>query len=211
MGYHRAGFTQIVGVDISRQPRYPFKFIQGDALNPPVDLNAFDLIHASPVCKFYSALTSYGTNRSRPNAWPDDIPLIRSVLQSSGKDYVIENVGRAPLETDMFLCGQMFGLPLIRHRLFETSFSWLRPFHVCAPRGSTKLSTLDPNRVWTIVGNGGGARAKTDSNRRMEWRKKDGQRALGIDWMIRAEMAQSIPPIYTEFIGRQFLAAKRSL
>jgi DNA (cytosine-5)-methyltransferase 1 len=29
---------------------------------------------------------------------------------------------------------------------------------------------------------------------------------MGIDWMIRTELSESIPPAYTEFIGRQLLA-----
>jgi DNA (cytosine-5)-methyltransferase 1 len=32
-------------------------------------------------------------------------------------------------------------------------------------------------------------------------------KAMGIDWMVRRELVQAIPPAYTEWVGRQLLAA----
>ena len=55
MGYHRAGFEEIVGVDIKPKPRYPFTFVQGDALEYVREHGQeFDAIHASPPCQGYS-------------------------------------------------------------------------------------------------------------------------------------------------------------
>jgi DNA (cytosine-5)-methyltransferase 1 len=208
MGLYRAGFD-VVGVDMVHQPRYPaffhhLQFVQADALSYP--LEGFDFIWASPVCKRFSALRFYGTNRNRPlETWPDQIAPMRARLEDSGALWCIENVKGAPLHTDKFLCGQMFGLPLIRHRLMETNFEWKPPKHKCAKKGCTKRK-----EVFTIVGNGGGANAKSESNRRQEWRLADGRRALGITWMVRAELSQAVPPAYAEYVGRCALKVLRS-
>src|SRR6266404_9137838 len=56
-GYCRAGFA-VTGVDISSQPRYPFTFIQADAMTFPLD--GFDAVHASPPCQDHSATRDFG-------------------------------------------------------------------------------------------------------------------------------------------------------
>lgn len=114
MGYHRAGFD-IVGVDIKAQPRYPFTFIQADAMAFPVD--GFDAIHASPPCQAYASVTSWRGQRSNH---PDLIEDTRARLVGAAVPWVMENVPEAPMRPDLLLCGSHFGLMVRRHRIFET-------------------------------------------------------------------------------------------
>lgn len=37
--------------------------------------------------------------------------------------------------------------------------------------------------------------------------QQDRRDAMGVDWMNRDELAQAIPPAFTEHVGRQLLAA----
>ena len=38
----------------------------------------------------------------------------------------------------------------------------------------------------------------------------EGRKAMGIDWMTRGELSEAIPPAYSEFLGRQILAALKA-
>lgn len=193
MGLHRAGFD-VVGIDINPQPRYPFKFIQADATRPPVELERFDFIWASPPCQGFTAYKRrHGHVKPRPNL----IPETRGLLKASGKPYVIENVAGAPLESPSQLCGSMFGLGVRRHRMFEASFELLVPpcYHG-SQRGDFPQATNRKNRrrtaeigVWRIP---------------LEEQRK----AMGIDWMTLEELSEAIPPAYSEFMARQFLAGR---
>lgn len=121
VGYARAGF-EVVGIDIAPQPNYPFAFVQGDALRPPVDLAVFDVIHASPPCQAYTSMS----NRWRgagglADERPDLIDAAREVIRATGKPYVMENVRCSPLNNPIELTGEMFGLLVHRPRLFECS------------------------------------------------------------------------------------------
>ncbi len=190
MGYHRAGF-EVVGVDINPQPRYPFEFHQADAMD--FDLDGFDVIHASPPCQRYSTASKRWNGRAETH--PDLVDAMRERL--GGRAYVMENVPGSPLRPDIVLCGSMFGLGVRRHRLFESSedLTGLDCRHASQP---PRYPIYDHGRwylssVAHVYGHGGG---KSKGN----WPE-----AMGIDWMNNRELAQSIPPAYTEFIGRQLL------
>jgi DNA (cytosine-5)-methyltransferase 1 len=199
MGYHLAGFD-VVGVDLEPQPRYPFEFRQADALE--FSLDGFDAIHASPPCQFHSDL------KVMANARTDHvnlIPPIRGRLLQAGVPYVIENVGgaRKHLHSPTMLCGAAFGLgtathDLARHRFFETSFAVMGP--PCAHRSRKVIGVY-------------GDHARTDRRHhtRSQYNAEDslryGREAMGINWMTWLELAQAIPPAYTEHIGRYLLCA----
>lgn len=207
MGYHRAGF-EVVGVDIKPQPRYPFRFIQADAMTFP--LEGFDAIHASPPCQGYSRLRHLPWLKGRE--WPLLIDETRCRLTRQGVPWVIENVEDAPLVGTM-LCGQMFGLPVYRHRLWETSFFMLGPGH---PRHRFVIGQgrmVNDRRKGTLnAGSASGAWGTTQAIVTVaggQFKKADGERALAIDWMSKEELAQAIPPAYTEFIGKQLMEVLR--
>lgn len=228
MGYHRAGFDEIVGVDIKPQKRYPFTFVQGDALEyVAAHGQEFDAIHASPPCQAFTVLRAMWNAREHPNL----VAPTRDCLTATGRPYVIENVPGAPLFEPIMLCGSMFGLgtgdaELRRHRLFE-----LQGFTVLTPRCQHYTRAL----VIGVYGGHGRDRRRTvgvygDGNGR-DYRKhpatasvsghaggasvRDGcqqfstaqrREAMGIEWMTGEELSQAIPPAYTEFIGHELRA-----
>lgn len=197
MGYYRAGFTEIVGIDIKPQPRYPFTFIQADALRPPVNPRAFDLIHASPPCQGFSDLKHMHNAKKHVNL----IPAVHDLVWSAERPYVIENVEGAPLTEPLLLCGTMFGLgaddaELWRHRLFEFS---VRIPHKLTPPCRHRARP----RVIGVYGGHGRDRRRTVNTQ--DYSTEQRREAMGIDWMTGAELSQAIPPAYTEWIGRHII------
>ena len=211
MGLHRAfPEAEIIGVDIKPQKNYPFHFVQADAMEYP--LEGFDFIWASPPCQAFSRVWR-GQPEKRKN-YPDLIESTRERLERSGAFWVIENVPEAPIRPDVLLTGAMFQLPIVRTRIFEicgftVPFS-LIPLHT---------GTVTKGDLACVAGNGvNNAYSLRRSHGLYKWsdlpkdlREKlskrnsaDGWReAMGIDWMTKAELAQAVPPAYSEFIGRQ--------
>jgi DNA (cytosine-5)-methyltransferase 1 len=202
VGYKRAfPEAEIVGVDIAPQPRYPFTFRQGDAMQALADgrwLSTFDLIHASPPCQHYSDLAKRNGNA---DDHPDLVGIVRWQLQRAGVPYVIENVEGAPLIDAVTLCGTMFPeLRVLRHRLFECSFPVAAPPHPVHPlvfthdKRKAHYGQLDQNTSYVQVTGGGNC---TIANKRA---------AMGTPWMSGHGCNEAIPPAYAEHLGRQVAA-----
>lgn len=189
-GYRRAGFD-VVGVDLHPQPRYPFEFIQWDAV-AFADLRAheFDVVHASPPCQRYSL-----AQRIQGREHPDLIGPTRDALIAAGVPYVIENVedARPELIDPVTLCGASFGLHTYRHRLFESNVTLTAPDHREHTHPTVKMGrALEPGDFYHAVGNFSNVQYVRDD--------------LGVPWMNRDGIRECIPPAYTEFIGAQLLA-----
>ncbi|MGW5519029.1 DNA methylase [Nocardia africana] len=192
MGYSRAGFD-VVGVDINPQPRYPFEFHQGDALEFLREHgHEFDAIHASPPCQAYTPLGALHPDK----VYPDLVAATRAALDDLGLPYVIENVMAAPLikSRSIRLCGGMFGLRTYRHRRFESRLALVAPDH---PKHVIRTATKQRRKLW---GEGWHVSITGDVGVYV------GPEAMGIDWMSGNELCQAIPPAYTEWIGRQLMA-----
>jgi DNA (cytosine-5)-methyltransferase 1 len=220
-GYRRAGFEPY-GIDIAFQKHYLFPFLQMDALQALdalikgegltfsngeiLYLKDFAAIHASPPCQHGSVVTKCHPGLSEK--YPNLIPNTRIRLIQSGKLFIIENVRGMHkfLLNPVMLCGTMFGLKIKRHRYFETSFEINTLYTSCACRGkgAYTASSLDRNGVhhFSSFRNG----AKLISITGHNFSVPDARIAMGIGWMNQSELAQAIPPAYTEFIGKHLMA-----
>lgn len=188
-GYDRARFD-VTGVDNRPQPRYPFEFIEADALEVlanPEFLAGFDVIHASPPCQDYSRAMRHLTS-----GYPRLIDPVRRRLEASGCLWVIENVPGSGLPAQgtldgsygVELCGTMFRRPFRYHRLFETSFP------IGPPRGCDhSIPTLNPRYA-------SGPGRDTEA----AWRE-----AIEVPWASQQGGREAVPVVFTEYVGAHAL------
>lgn len=218
MGLHRAGF-EVVGVDVRRQKRYPFRFVQADALRPPLDLRGFPFVWASPPCQHYTK-TFRGQEHLRARH-PDLVDATRQLLAASGALTCIENVPGAPLRPDLVLTGAQFDLPIVRDRTFELEgfavpFALVRQHVGTVTNGDLAcVAGQGVNNAYALRRNWGGCKWRdlpaALKNRLRRRNCADGWReAMQIDWMTRDEITQAVPPAYAEHIGRFAIEALRA-
>jgi DNA (cytosine-5)-methyltransferase 1 len=210
-GYADAGFD-VVGVDIVPRPRYPFTFVQADALEVLHNLTLFmpvrpAAIHASPPCQDHSVSMQFGlAGRGTGHLLAETIRLLRLL----DIPWVVENVVSRSTQELMpgafTLCGSMFGLGahdsrgnwrvLKRHRLFLASFPVAQP--PCSCRGQLVGGVYGHGEQGVHGGRGYGFAADA------------AREALGMPWVTRDGAKEAIPPAYTRFIGGQLLAHLRA-
>lgn len=190
VSYSRAGFD-VVGVDNEDHPDYPFPLTVADAMAVLEDidyLRTFDAIHASPPCKAFTR-TGWAYKYDYHGDHEDLLTPTRALLEAGGVPWVIENVPGSPLRPDVLLCGSQFGLGVRRHRWFE--LSW--PLYELMPPCDHSRRVVSPH--------GNPNRFKGSAE---EWSV-----AMEIDWMRTEDLAQAIPPAYTEWIGGRLLEIVR--
>jgi DNA (cytosine-5)-methyltransferase 1 len=235
VGYQRAGFVVCaVDTDRARLARNPAEHkLAGDALDvmrrlgrgEPVTFDdgfvlrpsRITLVHMSPPCQGYTR-----GNAGRETSWPKLIPDCRDLAEELGLPYVIENVEDAGphMKSPVGLCGCMFDLSTIdsdgirihlqRLRLFEANF----PINI--PRdceGEGRARRNHPSQEWVAGAYGGARRDKYEA----KYVRKGGyvppdkgvvKRLLGIEHDVTWKgLFESLPPSYTEHIGRQLLEA----
>lgn len=197
-GFQDAGFY-VIGVDINPQPHYiGDEFYQADACT--FVAQHYRKAHAlagSPPCRAKTR-----AQKIQGNDHPRLITPTRAIFQMSGLPYVIENVVPDNRDTDddplidpFQLCGCMFpGLNVYRTREFESNVDMPRPAHQPHTQAKTKMGRppVDGERMH-VVGNFSGV--------------PQARAAMGIDWMVRDELSEAIPPAYTEYIGRHLRKA----
>jgi len=181
--------AQIIGVDINPQPRYPFTFVQGDAIEYLQRhwSASFDFVWASPPCQAYTPLKV-----TTGKEYPDLVADTRLALEASDSPWIMENVPQAPFINPIRLCGTMFpGLRVYRHRIFESNFSVPEPPH--------------PKHVIRSTGAQRGRKAHYEAGGFITITGDVGTYcggAMGIDWMNGNELSQAIPPAYSLYVAQ---------
>jgi DNA (cytosine-5)-methyltransferase 1 len=211
-GYRDAGFA-VWGVDSNPRLGTDYlksgaeRFIAADALDVLADrtfIRHFDLIHFSPPCQHFSQMS-----RCRPGlaaSYPDLITPGRPLLLSAGVPYIIENVGAARpwLQNPTTLCGTMFNRHVYRHRLFEPGrITLAAPLQKETPKQNRECGWNHP------VAAAKAGHWKPGYYVSVSGHERRGivNEAMAIDWMSRRDdVAESVPPYMTKFLGTQVLA-----
>jgi hypothetical protein len=230
-GLQRAGF-HVIGIDIEPQKNYPGdEFILMDGLRVLRDMWAWtrrpSLIFQGWPCQEANTATAGNRAKGLVDKHRQFIPEARELSDGIGIPYVLEQPTASRgghIRRDLTLCMDMFKgeLPppwVQKHRSFEIhGFTVPQPEHPPGPvRGGSMAGFPKPAGHATRVrgyrhgenyegdyvaayGRGGGKATAEEI-----------AHAMGIDWMTdRFDLCEAIPPAFSEYIGRSFLACRET-
>lgn len=193
LGYARAGF-RVIGVDVEDHEHGYLHAGEFHRMDWRVGLEKFvdvaDFIHSSPPCQLYSNLTRWGREKNLLKH-PDLVSPVREALQRSGKPFLIENVEGAPLVNPIMLCGWTFNKEQYRHRIFEAGggLSLIAPKH---RKHNVRASSPGHFIQGTFISVGGNFSPVAL-----------GREVMDMPFHNRSEVAEAIPPYFTEYLGYQ--------
>lgn len=210
-GYVAAGFAVVcLDNDHRALAHNPHHVVQGDALRLLADpgfIRQFDAVHASPPCQGYSATRCLADAQGKGSGRAVNLaPEVRDLLRRFEGPWVIENVERSPLRDwpgVVRLCGSSFGLPVQRHRLFASNVKLI------GSECDHSTFEVDPvsgkPRPWGVY------YAKGDSipsGGRTCLTLEHGMESMGVARQVPWKyLCESLPPAFTEHIGRQLVAS----
>ena len=210
-GYRQAGFDEVVGVDIEHQSRYPYRFVQGDALRfldkliadedgDWIEPDSLTVFHASPPCQAHSGLNRHNQNTMSPMLIDKVRDRFTTLAERWQIAWVIENVvgARRFLRSPIKLHGGMFGLRVYRPRFFECNLPLDQPPKARRPTDVVAVygRYADQRRIKTRV----------DGSILYAASLADAQTAMEMPWADWDGIREAIPPAYTRWVGEQVLS-----
>ena len=213
IGLWQAGFDVIVGIDNNRNcgKRYPFDFILGDALSPPLDIMDFDMIWASPPCEGFSSASN--ASKQKGKVYLDLLTPTRSMI-ADHPCWCIENVPNAPMRPDLMLTGPAVGLENIqRVRIFEFNPDWfIENFFPCSCTRcwfpSHKFKNGEALTVTTTMGSNNTFYARKANGLPGKPPNVESKEKMGIPDefdFTTAEIGRAVPPPYAKLIGERVI------
>lgn len=226
-GLRQAGF-QVVGVDVRFEGAkyYPGPYIAADACEVGWLLahggrvratdkrwyarNDFVGAWASPPCQMYSVATP----EERRDQHPDLVATTRAMLCGLALPWVMENVPGAPLNGTLVLCGTMFGLRVLRHRVFE---GWrplwaLQPPHPCLQRATQRHGFVCVVGSHPVTNLHHHRRQEQATGKRPEVlvAVEEARAAMGIDDALPWRLLKlAVPPAYARHCAQAYLWASQ--
>jgi DNA (cytosine-5)-methyltransferase 1 len=184
-------------------------------------LGDFDAIHASPPCQAFTQMSArwrgQGTKADEhQDLLTPTLALLRNLdVEPDPKrrmPWVVENVvgARKMMNANLTLHGGMFGLGVHRPRLFESNVLLLAPRAAQTKNPLGVYGKVDGRTTYRYRNAGNykpGEPGSASKSLIRAWKSiEEGQEAMRIDWMTEErELAEAIPPAYTELIGHQLL------